>query len=286
MRLRYDGTCVRCGTGIPQGVRAVYDRVAKVVRCLDCSAVPAPAAGELPRADGVAVPNPEIQAAPAVLDDVKAGAAGASAKREYERRRAAREERIRTKHPRLGGLMLAVSDEPQSTKAWAIGAAGEEILGRRLDALDRVRMLHDRRIPRSKANIDHIAVAPTGIYVIDAKKYRGRPELRVEGGLFRPRTESLVVAGRDQSKLVAGVHKQTELVRSALASRGYGEVPVTGVLCFVAADWPLIGGAFWIEDVLVAWPKKVAAYVAAEGGIEPGRVGDVHRALAEAFPVA
>lgn len=286
MRLRYEGTCVRCGTAIPQGVRAVYDRAARVVSCLDCPAAPARAAGELPLADGVSLSDPEIPTAAADTDDVETGAAGASAKREYERRRTAREERIRTKHPRLGGLMLAVSEEPQSTRAWAVGAAGEEALGRRLNELDGVRALHDRRIPRSKANIDHIVVSAAGVHVIDAKKYKGRPELRVEGGILRPRKESLVVAGRDQTKLVTGVHKQTDLVRTALAAAGFDDVPVVGALCFVAADWPLIGGAFWIDKVLVAWPKKVADYVTADGDIPPERVAAVHRALAVAFPVA
>lgn len=57
--------------------------------------------------------------------------------------------------------------------AWAVGAVGEERLGRALDRLssDTLRLLHDRRIPRSTANIDHLAVTSGGGYVIDAKKY-------------------------------------------------------------------------------------------------------------------
>jgi len=126
---------------------------------------------------------------PAVVEVVESGTAGASARREFERRKEEREERIRTKHPKLGGLMLAVSHEQQSTTAWDIGALGQERLGKGLDRLasDTVRLLHDRRIPRSKANIDHLAVTGSGIYVIDAKKYRGRPHLKIAGGLFRPR---------------------------------------------------------------------------------------------------
>jgi len=37
--------------------------------------------------------------------------------------------------------------------------------------------LHDRRIPPTRANIDHIVIAPTGVYVIDAKNYAGRAQL-------------------------------------------------------------------------------------------------------------
>jgi hypothetical protein len=41
-----------------------------------------------------------------------------------------------------------------------------------------LRVLHDRRIPGTQANIDHIAITSTGIYVIDAKRHVGkRPTL-------------------------------------------------------------------------------------------------------------
>ena len=82
--------------------------------------------------------------------------------------------------------------EQQSTKAWDIGARGEERPGRQLDQLacETLRLLHDRRIPGGRANIDHLAVTRTGIYVIDAKKYKGRPQLKIEGGFIGPRHHS------------------------------------------------------------------------------------------------
>jgi len=32
-------------------------------------------------------------------------------------------------------------------------------------------VLHDRAIPGSRANIDHIGIGPTGVWVIDTKRY-------------------------------------------------------------------------------------------------------------------
>jgi hypothetical protein len=61
------------------------------------------------------------------------GAAGASAQRENERRKSRRDQQIRNRHPKVGGLILALSDDPQSTKAWASGAKGEAALGARFD---------------------------------------------------------------------------------------------------------------------------------------------------------
>lgn len=112
--------------------------------------------------------------------------AGASARREYERRVAARDRRVRTKHPAVGGLVLALVPPPQSITAWRTGAQGEERLGQRLDRLvsPTMHVLHDRRIPGTRANVDHLVVTSLGVTVIDAKHYRGRPRLKVRGGLW------------------------------------------------------------------------------------------------------
>ncbi len=181
--------------------------------------------------------------------------------------------------------MLAVSDEPQTTKAWAVGANGEEALGGRLDSLagPLVRVLHDRRIPRTRANVDHIVICPTGVFVVDAKQYKGRPHLRVEGGFFVPRTEKLMVGSRDGNKLVDGVLKQVDLVRTAVNDEA---VPVRGFLCFVAADWPLFGGSFATRGVSALWPKKLAGVIEEPGRLAEDEIRALHQRLAKAFPIA
>ena len=280
MRLRYAGACRVCGVDLPAKVEAIYERKTKTVRCVshDVHRAVEPAVVEV--VDPAVVEVVE----PVVVEVVESGAAGASARREFERRKAKREERIRSKHPKLGGLMLAVSDEQQSTTAWDIGALGEERLAKGLDRLasDTLRLLHDRRIPRSKANIDHLAVTASGVYVIDAKKYRGRPHLKIEGGLFRPRVERLLVGSRDCTKLVDGVLKQVDVVRGLLGD----DVPVHGVLCFVGADWPLIGGTFTIRGVQALWPKKLYPKLQAEGPFTAETVAEIQRRLAHALRAA
>ncbi|MEO6414384.1 MAG: nuclease-related domain-containing protein [Pedococcus sp.] len=142
--------------------------------------------------------------------------------------------------------------------------------------------MHDRRIPRSKANIDHIAVTTSGVYVIDAKKYRGRPHLKIEGGSLRPRVERLLVGSRDCTKLVDGVLKQVDVIRTALSD----DVPVRGVLCFVEAEWPLIGGSFTTRDVQALWPKKLYPQLHLEGALSAEAIDHIHRRLAKALPGA
>lgn len=208
--------------------------------------------------------------------------AGASARREYERRRAKDEAKIRDDWGRFGGLAVALTPERQSTRAWATGAVGEERVGGLLDSLRSANrsVLHDRRIPGSRANIDHIVVDSSGVWVIDAKRYKGRPEKRVEGGLFRPRVAMLYVGGRNKTALVEGVQWQVERVQDALP-----DVPVGGFLCFVEADWGLFGSSFDVDGVEVLWPKKLVARVrdAAPGPVD---VAAVTAALSAKFRAA
>ncbi len=305
MKLRYAGTCRSCATALGAGTTAVYDRSAKNVLCLGCAAPPVPASVEPASPDPPAGLTPPVGTAPtqsraAWVDTpgtpvarvaapaVVRGTAGASARREHERRKGRRKNRIRTEHPHLGGLILALSDDPQSTKAWAVGARGEELLARQLDTLAGagVLLLHDRRIPPTRANIDHLAVTPTGVYVIDAKRYRGRPHLRVDGGLRRPRTEKLLVGSRDCTPLVAGVQHQVDLVHAELTKAGHGDVPVHAMLCFVQADWPLIGGSVTVAGVDVVWPRKAVSLLVRAGPVDVAMAGAVHRSLAGVFPVA
>ncbi len=264
MRLRYAGACRVCEVELPAKTEAIYERSTKTVRCVSHDT----------HADE------PIKA----VKPIDAGVPGASARREFERRRARRDERTRAKHPKIGGLILAMSDEPQPTKAWDTGAIGEERLGARLNefASDTLRVLHDRRFPGTRTNIDHLAVTPTGVFVIDAKKYKGRPRLKVQGGLLRPRVEKLLVGSRDCTKVVDGVLKQIDAIRGVVGE----DLPVHGVLCFVEADWPLIGGSFTTRGVEALWPRRLYPKLRAEGPLDHATIGNVHRLLASALPPA
>ena len=174
---------------------------------------------------------------------------------------------------------------PRGGSSSVAGATREEALGRRLDrhASPSVRILHDRLITRTRANVDHIVNCPAGgVLVVDAKQSKGRPHLRVEGG-FGQRTEKLMVGSRDCSKLVDGVLKQVDLVRSALGDEA---VQVCGYLCFVAADWPLLGGSFATRVVIALWPKKLDGVITQPGLLTEDESRGLRLRRAKAFPVA
>ena len=74
------------------------------------------------------------------------------------------------------GLVIAVAAPPiaQSTQSWATGAEGEVATAALLDPLVPLGavVLHDRRIPGSRANVDHIVVSPGGVFVVETKSYK------------------------------------------------------------------------------------------------------------------
>jgi len=136
------------------------------------------------------------------------GRPGASAMAQYRRRRASESHTWRTTLPqRLAGVLAAgigaalativvagpglarftgpvvaaalawlLRFRPSpATAAWRHGAEGERRTARLLAPLERhgYQVFHDLAVPGSPANVDHVVVGPTGVYVIDSKRYRG-----------------------------------------------------------------------------------------------------------------
>ncbi len=135
-------------------------------------------------------------------------------------------------------------------------------------------MLHDRLVPGSRANIDHIVIGPSGVFVIDAKKYTGQIEARDVGGLFRT-DDRLYVNNRDRTKLVDGVLRQVDVVRTALGS-DFADVEVHGVLCFVGCEWGWVMRTKRVKDVTALWPKALPDHVSI-----PGNLSDRVTAIAD-----
>lgn len=179
----------------------------------------------------------------------------------------------------LGRLRHALAPPKDAGRSWAIGQVGEQALGTALDAMaGNLLVLHDRRLPRSQANLDHLVVAPGGVWVIDATRDRGRVAALDHGGLFRSDLR-LTVAGRDQTRLVEGVRDQVRRVGVAVPG-----VAVHGALCFVDADWALFAKPFTVDGVLVTWGKALRERLAAPGPLDHADRIAIQRTLAQAFP--
>jgi hypothetical protein len=88
----------------------------------------------------------------------------------------------------VAGWGLRFRPSPDAV-AWRRGAAGERRTARLLSPLERHgwTVLHDLAVPGSRANIDHLAIGPGGVFVIDSKQYRGRLQLDPSGWLWHGR---------------------------------------------------------------------------------------------------
>lgn len=261
LRLRYAGICVLCGATLPQQADALYHAGTRTVRCLVCP----------PAQHGVDRPLEE-------------GIAGASAQREFERRKAMRSERVRRRIGSfLGGIVLSVTDEPASTRAWERGASGERNLAEALVDIDGLQVLHDRRVPGTRGNIDHLIVAPAGVFVVDAKLYAGLIRVTDRGDLFTS-DERLYVGRRDCSKLAEDMSWQVEAVRRVLDSAGLSATPVTAVLCFVEGEWPLFFRPKSFRGVQLEGTRSIRSLVSSAGPLDLDAAEEVARILARAFP--
>ena len=271
LALRRNDRCIACSTPLLAGTRAQWDANAKAVTCLACVGDGKPTAQSISdQADQVSPDLPSIDP----------GDPGRSARQEHDRRHAKREAQIEEKWGtgRFGKVAKLLSDDPQSTKAWAAGASGEErvaqVLHERLG--DNAVLLHDRKVPGTRGNIDHLAIASSGVWVIDAKRYTGKVEQRDLGGWFKTGLR-LYVGGRDRTKTVTGLGWQVDAVTRALAPE---DIPVQTALSFVGAEWPIFfAKPFRLHGVWVSWPSKLADLIAAPGMLNNEDIDRVARRL-------
>jgi hypothetical protein len=94
--------------------------------------------------------------------------------------------------PRVGLASLAVAAlvgwrlrfrPSNQARAWQRGAAGERHTARLLDRLghEGYVVFHDLAMPNSPANLDHLVVGPSGVFVIDSKKWTGQVHQSSDG---------------------------------------------------------------------------------------------------------
>jgi hypothetical protein len=205
--------------------------------------------------------------------------------REHRRRKSNREVLTRKAHPLIGGLLLAWRGAPQSESAFHHGELGETAVAAYLEkhtARGEAILLHDRRMPGGYGNIDHLAIAPVGVFVIDAKNIKGK--VRVAKPLFG--AAKLTIRGRNRTKLIDGLDRQTHAVRGALTTSGHPEVLVQGVLCFTAAaDLPLLG-TLKMRGHFLLHRRALAKRLKKRGPLQPPTIDALARTLATVLPPA
>ena len=77
-------------------------------------------------------------------------------------------------------LRFRVSEQ---ARTWQRGAHGERRTARLLNRLTRegFMVFHDLALPGSDANVDHLVIGPTGVFVIDSKQWTGQVHQSTDG---------------------------------------------------------------------------------------------------------
>jgi hypothetical protein len=275
LSLRRIDVCSVCGVELAAGTNAWWDSEARAVTCEPCHA------GNGTTTPGVQPSSIDVEPSTPV-PKLQPGVAGQSALEEFKRRHEARGARIDAKFGRLAGVVKFLTDDPQSTTAWRKGSVGERKLAASLEQSlgDRAILLNDRQVPRTKGNIDHLVVAGSGVWVVDAKNYTGLVQQRDIGGFFKV-DNRLYVGGRDRTKVIVGLGWQVRAVTKALAGQ---DVPVSSAVCFTDAEWGWFAKPFMIREVFVSGPNALARRISETSVLSVERIQEIAIHLSGALP--
>ncbi|GAB3471588.1 NERD domain-containing protein [Kineococcus endophyticus] len=151
------------------------------------------------------------------------GEAGGGAERQA-RRAGERVERLR-RDLTAAELRERLAAAERSHHAWTSGAEGERLVAQTLGELETHgwHLLHDVHWPgRRSANLDHVAVGPGGVVVVDAKKWSGT--VRISDGHLRQN-------GYRRDRELEGVARATAAVAALLPPEH--RASTRGLLCLV-----------------------------------------------------
>lgn len=260
LRLRYPASCVACGIALSKSAEAIWDPSAKTVTCLAC----APAGA------------------------IEAGTAGASAAAEGERRADRRVDEVRRRYGDHAAVVAEKLAERDNAATWVKGSEGESRLANWIarEVGDYVIALHDRLIPGTRGNIDHLFVAPSGVWVVDAKAYTGRVVQRPIGPIWR-RDNEVFVGGRNRTKLAKSVEHQLDAVIAAVRSdESLNDVPIFGALCFLDSEWGLTDFPFNVGKAWVTYPGALRKALKKKGSLPREMMEQVARRLDLSLPPA
>jgi hypothetical protein len=141
-------------------------------------------------------------------------------------------------------------------------------------------LLNDRTVPRTRGNVDHLVIASSGVWVVDAKNYSGLVQQRDVGGFFKVDMR-LYVGGRDRSKVIDGLDWQVRAVEKALGSL---DAPVSSAVCFTDAEWGWFAKPFVMRGVFVSGPNALSRRISEPGPLTSAMVQQVASHLSEALP--
>jgi hypothetical protein len=219
---------------------------------------------------------------------IVAGAPGASAAAEGARKADRKVEQVRRKYGDHAAEVAREMTDRDAAASWGKGSEGESWLAAYIsrEAGDAVIALHDRLIPGSEGNIDHIFVSQTGVWVVDAKAYKGKVVRREIGPLWRGDNE-LYIRGKNRTSLAKGVRWQVDAVNAAMRSdESLLGTDIHAALCLVESEWRLLDFPFQLGNVWVMYPGALKKRLRKSGPLSREVMERIARRLDLSLPPA
>ncbi|MFI9463793.1 nuclease-related domain-containing protein [Streptomyces xiamenensis] len=132
--------------------------------------------------------------------------------------------------------------DQRAAAQWRSGAVGEQLTAAILAGIPGIHVLHDRALPRGRANVDHLVITPDGkVLLVDSKLWSGHFRISVT------RDGRLLHGTADRTRSLNSARYEAEQVSAAL-----GGLPVTILIAVHRA--PITDGAITTDDGICIIP--------------------------------
>ncbi len=178
------------------------------------------------------------------------------------------------------GLAVTTAHRRELVASWRQGAKGERQTARLLAKLEREgwKIVHDLAIPGSRANVDHLAIGPGGVWIVDSKLWGKRVHWDPRHGWMHG--QSAITPELNTTRWEA-----TEVEQALVDGLGRAERHLTGTRgIIVHLTWcvhgePLPGGKLVVDGETIVNPRHLLALLRAGRGptLPPAAVEDLAR---------
>ncbi|MFF8716179.1 nuclease-related domain-containing protein [Streptomyces sp. NPDC015184] len=171
----------------------------------------------------------------------------------------ARARQLRTPAVRIADAIGIPTQRGREAARYRAGAEGEQRTADRINPLraEGWTILHDRALPTGRANIDHLAISPTGIVIVpDTKRWSARYPVRASSG-------RLLHGDRDVTDRLRGLRHEASTVSRVLG------VPVIPLVVMDGA--PIEGGDLTFDGIRIIPAERAPAVLRSLGNTRTSR---------------
>jgi hypothetical protein len=188
----------------------------------------------------------------------------------------------------IGGSAALRESQKKHDANWLKGATGEYLMDkalyRRLNKGSII--ITDRKVPETMANIDHLVVASSGVWIIDSKNWEGKIEYKPDS--FAGANMRLFVGGEDRTAKIKAIYGQVIPIAQIIGDRS---VDIFPAVAFIEGDWSLkslprliMNKPYKHGEVVISPPCLLIKMINKPGQLDAQSVVRIGKLLDESLP--